>query len=117
MSPTIPNRPQATSQVVFRQRSLSSRCTQTKNDESNLNLSKEILKFLGPSLIKLATFIVPNVIVCRLLRARGDIEDRIVGPGLLLSFPLLRQFSICPFLHGLQIVGVNCLEERELRDR
>lgn len=96
--------------VVFRRRSLSSTCTRNKNDESNLSLSKEILKFLGLGLIKFATFIVPNVIVCCLLRPRGQIEDRIVGPGLLLGFPLLRQFSICAFLHGFHIGGVNCLE-------
>ena len=103
-------------QVVFRCRSLSSSCTRTKNYESNLSLSKEILKFLGPSFIKFATFIVPNVIVCCLLRARGEIEDRIVGPRLLLCFPLLRQFSICAFLHGFQI-GVLTVSKRELRNR
>ena len=31
--------------------------------KATLGLSKEILKFLGPSLIKFAIFIVPNVIV------------------------------------------------------
>jgi hypothetical protein len=76
-----------------------------------LGLSKEILEFFGPSLIKFATFIVPNVIVCCLVRARGKIENRIVGPGVLLNFPLLRQFSICAFLHSLEIGGVSCLKK------
>jgi len=65
-----------------------------------LRLSKEILEFLGLSLIKYATFIVPNFVVCCLLRARSGIENRIVGPGLLLNFPLLRQFNICALLQG-----------------
>ena len=98
-------------QVVFRCRSLIEQPYTNKNDESNLNISKEVLKFLSPSFIKFDTFIVPNVIVCCLLRAGGGIEDRIVRPGLLLSFPLLRQFSICAFLHGFQIGGVNCLKK------
>ena len=78
-----------------------------------LGLSKEILKFLGPSLIKFAIFIVPNVIVCCLFRAGGRIEDRIVGSGLLLYFPLLHQFSICAFLHGLEIGSVSCLKKKK----
>jgi len=84
--------------------------------EATLSLSDETLKFLDPSLIKFAIFIAPNVIVCCLLRARGRVEDRIIGPGLLLNFPLPRQFSICAFLQRVDTGGVNCLKKK-LRNR
>jgi len=106
---TTPKMWQATklNSVVDRYRTTVHEISVTK---ATSRLSEEILKFLGPRLIKFATFIVPNVIACRLLRAGSRIEDGIVGPGLLLGFSLLREFSICTFLPGLETRGVSGLK-------